>query len=345
MIDSRFFNRQGPFSLSQLAEVGSCELILPLPAGLTPDSLIHDIGTLADATSGQVAVLHNSKYKPQFLGTKATLCVVSRDMIEAAPEGVALLVSETPYRAFAMIAAHFYPETDDVYEAHATFVHPDTKIGRDVVISPGAVVQRGAEIGDGSRIGPNAVIGKNVVLGQDCRIGAGATISHALVGNHVVIGPGARIGQAGFGFFMDQKGHVPVPQLGRVVIEDRVDIGANTTIDRAGLGETFIGMGTRIDNLVQIAHGVKLGRHCVIVAQVGISGSTEFGNYVIAAGQAGFGGHIKIGDGARIAGQSGVMRDLGPGETVAGTPAVPATQWHRQTVTLSRLVKERQKKP
>lgn len=344
MIDPRFFERHGPFTLQQLAQFGGAELHHPLPPGLTPETLIQDIATLADAATSQVAVFHNAKYKSQFLSTKASVCIVPKDAVEGAPEGVALLISDTPYRAFAMIAAHFYPKTEDVYEACSQLVHPNAKIGRDVIICAGAVVQSGAEIGDGSCIGPNAVIGKNVILGQGCRVGAGASISHAVVGQHVVIGPGARIGQAGFGFFMDQKGHVPVPQLGRVVIEDKVDIGANTTIDRAGLGDTFIGFGTRIDNLVQIAHGVKLGRHCVIVAQVGISGSTELGNFVIAAGQAGLAGHLKVGDGAKIAAQSGIMRDIKPGEAVAGTPAVPVTQWHRQTVVMDRLVKDRKKK-
>jgi UDP-3-O-[3-hydroxymyristoyl] glucosamine N-acyltransferase len=198
-----------------------------------------------------------------------------------------------------------------------------------------------AEIGRRTLIGANAVIGPGVVIGDDCVVGAGATISHSLIGDRVNVYPGARLGQDGFGFAMGPEGHLKVPQLGRVIVEDDVEIGANTTIDRGAGPDTVIGAGTKIDNLVQIGHNVRLGRGCILVAQVGISGSTRFGDGVAAGGQAGFTGHLHVGAGARIAAQSGVMRDVEPGATIGGSPAVPIQEFLRQGVVLHRLARRK----
>jgi UDP-3-O-[3-hydroxymyristoyl] glucosamine N-acyltransferase len=185
------------------------------------------------------------------------------------------------------------------------------------------------------------VIEAGVDLGEDCRVGANVTLSHCLIGARVVLHPGVRIGQAGFGFAPDAQAPVKVPQLGRVVIGDDVDIGANTTIDRGSGHDTVIGPGTMIDNLVQIGHNVVLGRGCILAGQVGISGSTSFGDFVMVGGQAGFAGHLRIGSGARIAATSGVMRDIEPGATVCGSPAVPITMFMKQVAVLQRLARKK----
>jgi len=201
------------------------------------------------------------------------------------------------------------------------------------------------EIGPRCRIGPSAVIGDGVVLGAECHIGAHATISHALLGARVVVYPGARIGQDGFGFGIAEDGFVSMPQLGRVVLEDDVEIGANTTIDRGSLHDTVIGAGSRLDNLVQIGHNVRIGRGCVIVSQAGISGSTVLEDHVMVAGQAGLTGHLRIGRRARIGAQAGVMSDVPVGADVVGSPAQPAREFFRHVATLRRLVREAGKRP
>ena len=221
--------------------------------------------------------------------------------------------------------------------APGAHVHPQARLEDGVRVDPGAVVGPGAEIGSGTVLGPNAVIGPNVRIGRDCSIGAGATLTHALVGNRVIVHPGARIGQDGFGFAMGAGGHLKVPQIGRVIVQDDVEIGANTTIDRGASRDTVIGEGTKIDNLVQIAHNVVIGRHCVIVSGVGISGSTTLEDYVVLGGQVGVVGHLRIGMGAQIAGSSNVNRDVPPGSRWGGTPAKPVRTWFREMTTLARL--------
>jgi len=179
------------------------------------------------------------------------------------------------------------------------------------------------------------------VLGADVRVGANVSISHALIGARVRLYPGVRIGQDGFGFALDPARFIKVPQLGRVIIEDDVEVGANTTIDRGAVPDTIIGAGTMIDNLVQIGHNVQIGRGCVLVSQVGISGSTRLGDHVMIGGQAGLSGHLTIGSGARIGAQAGVMRDVAPGETVLGAPALPMREFFRQVAALQRLAKKK----
>jgi UDP-3-O-[3-hydroxymyristoyl] glucosamine N-acyltransferase len=336
MADPRFFTNAGPFTLAELAARSGAQLA----GGADPATLIHDVAPLDTAGPGQLSFLDNRKYQDAFAASRAGACMVAPALATLAPAGMALLLTPTPYKAYALAAQAFYPASSGPAAVHrAAHVDPAARLGAGVSIAAGAVVEAGAELGDRCRIEANAVIGRSVRIGADSVVGAGASLSHCLVGSRVVIYPGARIGQDGFGFAIDPKGHVRVPQLGRVIIEDDVEIGANTTIDRGAGPDTVIGRGCMIDNLVQIGHNVHLGAGCVIVAQAGISGSTRLDHHVVLAAQAGVTGHLKIGAGARIAAQSGVMRDVDPGAEVGGSPAVPMRQWLRQVAALARLVR------
>ncbi len=338
MTDSRFFVNHGPFALSELAAAAGGEL----PAGTDSRILLRDVAPLSVAGREQISFLDNRKYLVDFENSSAGACIVAPGMAKYAPVGMALIICASPYKAYALVAQKFYPRPRHagVICAGAS-VDPTAKLGTDVCVSPGAVIGAGAEIGSGSYIGANAVIGDRVMIGADAWIGPMTSVYCALVGDNVTLHPGVRVGQDGFGFAPDPAGFIKVPQLGRVIIQDNCDIGANTTIDRGTSSDTVIGEGTWIDNLVQIAHNVRIGRRCIIAAQTGISGSTEIGDYVMIGGQAGLTGHLKIGDGAMIAAQSGVMRDVGPRERVAGSPAMPAKQHFREVASLARMAKLR----
>lgn len=338
MADPRFFKVAGPISLQELAERTGAQIA----AGADPAQQFRDVAPLETAGPDHVTFLDNRHYLPFFEATRAGAVFVRPSLADRAPATIALLLTEQPYRAFALAAQAFYPEPPPVPGIHPTaVVDPAAHIGDGVQIEPHAVIGPRAEIGRRCRIGPNSVIGSGCVLGEDVRIGANVTVSHALIGARVNLYPGVRVGQDGFGFSPDPKGVVKVPQLGRVIIENDVEIGANATIDRGAGPDTVIGAGTMIDNLVQIGHNVQIGRGCVLVSQVGISGSTKLGDYVVVGGQVGFSGHLTIGTGARIGAQSGIMRDIPPGVTVHGSPAIPIKQFFRQVAVLQRLAKNK----
>ena len=251
------------------------------------------------------------------------------------------MLSEAPYRAFARALQLFYPNSLTPKAALAAAgepaIHPTAKLEDGVRVEPGAVVGREAQIGRGTTVAAGAVVGYRVTIGRDCYIGPCASVTHALVGDRVILHAGVKIGQDGFGFAMGAQGHLKVPQVGRVIIQDDVEIGANSCVDRGSLKDTVIGEGTKIDNLVQIGHNVVIGRHCVIVGQTGISGSTELGDFVVMGGQSGAVGHIKIGTGAQIAGGSHPKNDVPPGARMGGTPAVPMLEYGRQVAAIKRL--------
>ena len=338
MADPRFFERQGPFELSALAKLSGAELA----PGADPDKVVRDVATLDAAQGNDLSFIDNPNFLADFRASKAGACVMALRNREAAPKGMNVVLSEAPYKAFGLIARAFYP-LPPIAAGRAPNAEIDAaaQVGEGCAIESGAVIAAGAEIGADCYIGPNVVIAANVVIGDEARIHAGATLSHCLMGKRVTIYPGARIGQDGFGFAPDPAGHISIPQLGRVLIGDDVEIGANTSIDRGAGSDTIVGDGCRIDNLVQIGHNVVFGRGCIMAAQVGIAGSTHFGDFVMAGGQVGFSGHLTIGDGAQIAAKSGVITDIPAGAKYGGDPAVPVRDWHRQTISLSRLVKRK----
>ncbi len=307
-------------------------------------TVLTGVGPLDVAGRGDVSFLENKKYVGMLAETRASACFVSAAHASLVPAGVIALVVKEPYRACATVTAKFYPAAmhlEGVFGeggvSSAAHVHATAKLEPGVVVEPGAVIGARAEIGTGTVVCANAVIGHDVRIGRNGYVGAGAVVIHSLLGNRVVLHAGVRLGQDGFGFAMGPGGHLKVPQIGRVVVQDDVEIGANTTIDRGANRDTVIGEGTKIDNLVQIAHNVEIGRHCVIVSQVGISGSTKLGDYVVLAGQAGLVGHLKIGTGAQIGAQAGVANDVPAGARYAGSPARPFMEHARELATLHRL--------
>ena len=335
--DPRFFRRAGPFPLSHIAEtIGESAEGLPIAR------LFGGVAPLHTAGPEQISFLTNRQYGPILAETRAGAVVLDPKLAHLAPPGTIALVSSRPVLAWARVAALFHPLPPLNPGIHPTaVVDPSAHIAADAEIGPLAVVGARAEIGARCRIGPLVSIGDGVIIGADSRIGSHVSISHSLIGERVFILPGARLGQDGFGFdpTPTPKGFVSVPQLGRVVIEDDVEIGANTMIDRGSAQDTVIGAGSRLDNGVQIAHNVTLGRCCVIVSQAGISGSTTLGDYVTVAGQAGLTGHIHIGQGARIGAQAGVMADVAPRSSVVGTPAEPVREFFRQVAFLRRMMR------
>lgn len=337
MADKRFYKKMGPYTVQDLAVLCGATL----SAGVDPNQEIQDVSPLNKAGAGHISCLHNPKYIDQFKQTKATACLVSQEYAKYAPKDVAILISAQPYRAYGKVASLFYPHEKKLGGISAlASVHSTAKVGKGCTIGPFAVIEENVVLGEGCEIGPHTVIERGVELGNECQIAANVTISHALLGQRVTIKPGARIGQRGFGFHMDESGHLNIPQLGRVIIGDDVEIGSNTTIDRGAEADTKIGCGTRIDNLVQIAHNVQLGENCVLVAQSGVAGSSQLGRFVVVAGQVGIAGHLTIGDGVKIAAQSGVMRNIDKGEVVAGYPSVSVRDWHRQTIALKKLTQK-----
>jgi len=332
--DTRFFARTGPHSLEAVAAAAGLEA-----PGAT--LLLAGVAPLQTAGPDQVSFLDNRRYAPALAATRAGAVLEHPEMMPRVPAGTVALPTPEPYAAWTLVAALFHPPPPPCPGVHpAAVVAGDARVDPTAEVGPLAVIGGRAEIGPRCRIGPGAVIGEGVVLGPECRIGALASLSHALLGARVVVYPGARIGQEGFGFAVTQGGFRSVPQLGRVVLEDDVEIGANTTIDRGSLHDTVIGAGSRLDNLVQIGHNVRLGRGCVIVAQVGISGSTILEDQVMIGGQAGLIGHLRIGRRARIGAQAGVMSDVAEGTEVIGSPAMAVREFFRQVAVLRRLARK-----
>lgn len=323
MPDARFFETRAAILVEDAVRIAGVKLVRG-----HPDAQLTHVAPLG-APSSDSAIVYCEKVSvlPADNVGKYGLWLAPSDCVSLAGQAVAEAAS--PRLAFAKISAALHysrklGETRNHTGADAT-----------------AVIAADAEIGEGAVIGPHAYIGPGVSIGKGAQIGAGVSITHALIGDRVKVLPGACIGQSGFGFVAAATGLVKVPQLGRVIVGDDVEIGANTTIDRGALEDTVIGDGAKIDNLVQIGHNVRIGRNCVIAAQCGISGSCVIGEGVMMGGQVGLADHLNIGDGAMIAAGSGLMRDVPAGEKWGGRPGRPIKDWLRETAALSKLAKKR----
>jgi UDP-3-O-[3-hydroxymyristoyl] glucosamine N-acyltransferase len=329
MPDPRFFEDLGPATLTELASLSGARLADPAFG----DRRIAHVAPLESADAGAITFLSDPKRLADLAGLRGAACFLRPDHATDAPDGCILMLTSHPQAAWAAVARRLHaPRRHD----GAQHVHPDSVLEEGVLLSPGVTIGQGARIGRGTVLGPGVRIGPGVTLGRDCRIGANVVIGFALIGDRVSIHAGAVIGEAGFGAAGGATGMVDLPQLGRVILQDGVTIGANSCVDRGAFGDTTIGENTKIDNLVHVAHNVRLGRNCVAAAYTGISGSTVVGDGVAFGGKAGVADHLTVGAGARIGASASVFKDVPAGETWTGFPARPLKRWLRETAWLSR---------
>ncbi|MES2712747.1 MAG: UDP-3-O-(3-hydroxymyristoyl)glucosamine N-acyltransferase [Pseudomonadota bacterium] len=332
--DPRFYTTGGPHSLAAIAAAAGATL-----AG-DGERIFTGVAPLQTAGPNDVSFLDNRRYAAAMATSRAGAVVLAAAMAGKVPPGCIPLVTGQPYLAFARVATLFHPAPVARAGIHPSAVIGEgASIGEGCEIGPHAVVGAKAVLGAGCIIEPLAMVGPGVVLGERCRIHSHASITHAIAGDEVVLNAGARVGGEGFGFATDPATgrHVTVPQVGRVILGNGCEIGANATVDRGSGGDTVLGAGCRLDNLVQIGHNVRLGKGCVIVAMAGIAGSSTLGDYVVVAAQGGVAGHVTIGDRARVGAQAGVMQDVEPGMDVLGSPAQPSREKWRQVAALRRV--------
>jgi len=337
-------SRTGSAKSLTLAEIASLTGAAPRDGAVLSDR-ITGIAPIDHAGPGDLTFVDNPKFAAALAATRAGAVLTSEKFESHVPAAVNLLRTLEPYRAFVMVAREFYRDRlrptspyESVGVMPGAHVHPSAQLGAGVAVDPGAVIGPRVVIGAGTAIGANTVIGADVRIGSDCAIGPGCTVIHSELGNRVILHPGCRIGQDGFGYVSSPGGHAKVPQVGRVVVHDDVEIGAGTTVDRGGMRDTVIGEGTKIDNLVQIGHNVVIGRHCIIVAQSGLSGSVTLKDFAILAARVGIYPHVTVHQGAQISARATVRRDVPAGETWGGLlNAKPLQQSMREMIAIERL--------
>jgi UDP-3-O-[3-hydroxymyristoyl] glucosamine N-acyltransferase len=339
-----FFKKPPSSTLADIAALTKAHLVEPSRAGQE----IRGLASLDEAGPMHLVFFDNLKYADQLVSTRAGACLVSPRFEARVPAHVAVLRAAQPFRAFVQIAREWHGDalrpqswfdTDGI--APSAIIDPSAHLEDGVIVDPLAVIGPRVEIGAGTVIGAGAVIGADVKIGRECNVGARSAIQFALIGNNVLIHPGCSIGQDGYGFiFFGPEGHLKVPQTGRVLIQNDVEIGAGTTIDRGSLRDTVIGEGTKIDNQVQIGHNVTIGRHCLLAAQIGLAGSLTIGDNVALGAKVGINNHLKIGDGAQVTAMSAVKDDIPPNGRWGGHFAKPTKQWFREIVAVERLVRD-----
>ncbi len=336
-----FFENKGPFTLAHVAQVCGAEI----ENRDDREKSFSGVASISAATVSDITFFHDRRYLPALKTTDAGAVIVTKTMRRHVPTSVVPVLSELPELAFAQIVGAFFPQAvrpgSGLLQAEfdGGQIHPSARLEEGVILAPGALVGPDAQIGSGSEIGPNAVIGANVCIGRDCLIGPNVTLVHALLGDRVFIHAGASIGQDGFGYSLGPRGLFKVPQIGRVVIQNDVEIGANSAIDRGALEDTIIGEGTKIDNLVQIAHAVKIGQNCGIASQTGISGSVTLEDQVFMGGQSGVVPHMVVGTGVQVAAGTGITNNVESGEIIGGRPHRPLHQHLREWAMIGWLVR------
>lgn len=337
MVDTRFHRFAGPSAIGAiLTDLGRSDML----AGLTDaDWLVGGVAELELAGPGDLALAAHTSYVEELRGTGAGAVLVTPALRDIVPTDSMAIVSDKPHLLFAEILDRLYPADTRTILVGQRDDLGEPLLERDVTIGANAVIGAGVEIGRGTVIGPNSVIGAGVTIGRNSVIGANCTVDCAHIGNEVVLHSGVRIGTEGFGWLDFGQSNRKVPQLGRVLIQDRVEIGANSTIDRGALGDTMIGEGTKIDNLVQIGHNCRIGRNCLIAAMSGLSGSTIVGDGVLMGGGVGTSGHLTIGAGSVVHGRAAVTKNWPEGSKLAGAPAQDIRDFWREIATMRKLSK------
>jgi len=334
LVDLSFYDNKGPFTLECISNRIGCDL------HGDKNKIIKDISTIEHANSSEICFLV-SKYKQYFNTSKAGAFITNyKEELDGKKN---IIFSSNPHFDMAKVASLFYPDTE-----YPSFFfsekHKLKKVTESIKISDSSFIHKSAKIGEKSEIGCNTVIGPGVVIGKNSLIGDNVSIYFSLIGNNVKIYQGVKLGSEGFGFIMNKNNFKKIPQLGRVIVGNNVEIGANSTVDRGSIGDTVIGDSCMIDNIVHLGHNVQLGKNCIIAAMTGISGSTTIGNNAIIGGQVGISGHIKIGNNVTIAAKTGVMKDIEDNNVIAGYPSEKIQDWHRNTVILKNLRKHGKKK-
>ncbi|MDA9437510.1 UDP-3-O-(3-hydroxymyristoyl)glucosamine N-acyltransferase [Bradyrhizobium sp. CCBAU 51627] len=349
MAQPTFFKKSPEATLADIAALTKAQLVDPSRGG----HVITGIASLDEAGPMHLAFFDNLKYADELRATKAGACLVSPRFEAQVPPHVAVLRAAQPFRAFVGLAREWHADAlrpqswfgnDGI--APSAVIDPSARLEDDVIVEPLTVIGPDVEIGSGTVIGAGVVLGPGVKIGRDCNVGARSAIQCALIGNNVLIHPGCSIGQDGYGFiFFGPEGHLKVPQTGRVLIQNNVEVGAGTTIDRGSLRDTVIGEGTKIDNQVQIGHNVTIGRNCLLAAQIGLAGSLTIGDNVALGAKVGINNHLKIGDGAQVTAMSGVKDDIPPNGRWGGFFAKPTKQWFKEIIAVERLVRDSKADP
>jgi UDP-3-O-[3-hydroxymyristoyl] glucosamine N-acyltransferase len=342
MTDPVFFVPSRHYSAGEAAKLTGATLADPADATVR----ISGIASAAEGGEGTIVFVEGKRNAALLEGLHAAAVLCTADIAGQVPHGIAILLTARPQVAFAAIGRLLFPAaaspaavTGETGISPRAYVDPTARLEAGVVVEAGAVIGPLAAIGAGTIVAPNAVVGRLCRIGRDCFVGPAASIQYALIGDRVIVHGGAQIGQDGFGFVPGARGPERLPQIGRVVIQDDVEVGANTTIDRGALADTIVGEGTKIDNLVQIAHNVRIGRGCIIAGHCGLSGSVTLGDYAMLGGGVGIADHVTVGAGAKLAAAAGVMDDIPEGERWAGAPAVPLRDFFRQVAAVRRLAK------